>query len=113
MEIAVAAAAAHDHDILMDYITVLLAIPFGITCIIVMSVAIILFIMLWFGFFSVILLVLNAQICVLTGVEPGTGMDGMYVIADIIAISLIVCSIYFRPPDVERDAHEDEDEDDE
>jgi hypothetical protein len=45
-------------------------------------------------------------------------MDGMYAIADIIAVSLIVLALYYRPPNVERGSHDDdedenEDEDDE
>jgi hypothetical protein len=116
MEIAVAAVAAQDRDMLMNYLLIIAAIPFSIICVVVAFIAIVLYIMLWMGFLSVILLILNVQICVLTGVEPGTGMDGMYAIADIIAVSLIVLALYYRPPNVDRVSHdddEDESEDDE
>ena len=105
-----AVAAEQDHELLINYMLIIAFIPFTVVCVLVTSIAIIMFIMLWMGFFSVILLILNVQICILTGVEPGTGMDGMYVIADIIAVALILFAIYFHPPNVERDAHEDEDD---
>jgi hypothetical protein len=45
-------------------------------------------------------------------------MDGTYAIADIIAVLLIVLALYYRPPNVERDSIDDDedenvDEDDE
>ena len=113
MEIAVAVAAELDDEMLINYLFIIAAIPITITCVLATFITIILFIMLVNGFFSLIILTVNVLLCMLTGVEPGTGMDGMFVIADIIAVALIVFAIYFRPPDVERDAHEDEDEDDE
>jgi hypothetical protein len=113
MEIAVAAVAAYDDEVLMNYFVIIAAIPFSIICVLVAFIAIVLYVLLLTGFFSVILLILNVQICLLTGVEPGRGMDGMYVIADIIAVALIVLAIYCRPPNVARDAHDEEDEDNE
>lgn len=106
MEIAVAAVGAQNHDMLINYLLIIAAIPFSIICVVVTFIAVLLYIMLCMGFFSVILLILNVQICVLTGVEPGTGMDGMYAIADIIAVSLIVLALYYRPPNVERGLHD-------
>jgi hypothetical protein len=110
MEIAVAAVAAQDHDMLMNYLLIIAAIPFSITCVVVTLIAIVFYVMLWMGFPSVVVLILNVQICVLTGMEPGTGMDGMYAIADITAVSLIVRALYHRPPNVDRGSHDDEDE---
>jgi uncharacterized membrane protein len=66
--------------------------------------------MLWFGFFSVIVMVLNCQLCVITGAEPGTGLDGMYVIADILAVAMIVLTFLLRY--IRDGANEDEDEND-
>jgi hypothetical protein len=86
----VAAVAARDHEMLINYFIIISAIPFGIICILVTSIAILLYVMLWIGFFSVMVLILNVQICILTGVETGSGMDGMYAIADTTAIALIV-----------------------
>ena len=113
MEIAVAAVAAHDHDMLMNYLLIIAAIPFSIICVVVTFIATVLYIMLWMGFLSVILLILNVQICVVTGVEPGTGMDGTYAIADIIAVSLIVLALYYRPPIAERRSHDDDEDENE
>ena len=96
MEIAVADMAAQDHEVLLNYFLILVSIPYGIICMVAMCLAIELYLMLWFGFFSVIVIILNVQLCVLTGVEPGTGLDGMYVIADIIAVALIISSFLLR-----------------
>jgi hypothetical protein len=89
MEIAVAAVAAHDHELLMNYFFILIFIPYSIICIVAMCLAIELYLMLYVGFFSVIVMILNIQLCILTVVEPGTGLDGMYVIADIFAVTFI------------------------
>ena len=113
MEIAVAAVGAQNHDMLINYLLIIAAIPFSIICVVVTFIAIVFYIMLWVGFFSVILLILNVHICVLTGVEPGTGMDGMYAIADIIAVVLIVLALYYRPPNVDRVSHDDDEDENE
>ena len=96
MEIAVAAMAAQDHELLINYFLIIVAIPYSIICLVAMCLAIELYLMLWFGFFSVIVIILNVQLCVLTGVEPGAGLDGKYVIADIIAVAFIVFSFLLR-----------------
>ena len=73
--------------------------------------AIELYLMLWVGFFSVIVMILNVQLCILTGVEPGTGLDGMYIIADIITVAMIMITFLLR---YMREGDEDDvDEDDE
>jgi hypothetical protein len=110
MEIAVAAMAAQDHELLINYFLIIVSIPYGIICLIAMCLAIELYLMLWVGFFSVIVIVANCQVWVLTGVEPGTGLDGMYVIADILAVAMVVLTCllrYIREGDV---ASEDEGE---
>ena len=96
MEIAVAAVAAQDHDVLMNYFLILVMIPYGVICMIAMCLAVQLYTMLWVGFFSVIVIVLNCQLCILTGVKPGTGLDGMYVIADILAVAFIMFTFLLR-----------------
>ena len=110
MEIAVAAMAAQDHEVLINYFLIIVAIPYSIICLVAMCLAIELYLMLWFGFFSVIVIILNVQLCVLTGVEPGTGLDGMYVIADILAVAMIVLTFLLRYMREGDDANEDEDE---
>jgi hypothetical protein len=110
MEIAVAAIAAQDHEVLINYFLIIVSTPYSIICIAAMCVAIELYLMLWFGFFSVIVIVLNIQLCVFTGVEPGTGLDGMYVIADILAVAMIVLTFLLRYMREGDDANEDEDE---
>jgi hypothetical protein len=59
-------------------------------------------------FFSVIVIILNVQLCVLTGVEPGTGLDGMYVIADILAVAMVVLTCLLRSMRENDNANEDE-----
>ena len=110
MEIAVADMAAQDHELLINYFLILVSIPYGIVCMVAMCLAIELYLMLWFGFFSVIVIILNVQLCILTGVEPGTGLDGMYVIADVLAVAMIVLSFLLRYMREGDDANEDEDE---
>jgi hypothetical protein len=108
MEIAVAAVAAHDHELLMNYFLILIFIPYSIICMVAICLAIELYLMLWVGFFSVIVMILNVQLCILTGVEPGTGLDGMYVIADIFAVTFIMFTFLLR---YIREGDNDEDED--
>ena len=79
MEIAVAAVAARDHELLMNYFLIIIMIPYSIICLVATCLAIELYLMLIDGLFSVIVMVVNVQLCVLTGVEPGTGLDGMYI----------------------------------
>jgi hypothetical protein len=95
MEVAVAAVAAQDHEVLMNDFLILVMIPYSIICMIAMCLALQLYLMLWVGFFSVIVLILNVDICILTGVQ-GTGLDGMYVIADILAVALVVFTCLLR-----------------
>ena len=116
MEIAVAAVAARDHELLMNYFLIIIMIPYSIICLVAMCLAIELYLMLWVGLFAVIVMVLNIQLCVLTGVEPGTGLDGMYVIADILAVAFIFCSFllrYMREGDDDDDDDENEDNENE
>ena len=96
MEIAVAAMAAQDHELLINYFLIIVAIPYSIICMVAMCLAIELYLMLWVGFFSVIVIVLNCQLWVLTGVAPRTGLDGMYVIVDIIAVAGIMITFLLR-----------------
>ena len=110
MEIAVAAVAAQDHDVLMNYFLILVMIPYGVICMIAMCLAVQLYVMLWVGFFSVIVFVFNCQLCILTGVEPGTGLDGMYVIADILAVAFIMFTFLLR---YIREGDNDDDDEDE
>ena len=110
MEIAVAAVAAQDHDVLMNYFLILIMIPYSVICMIAMCLAVQLYVMLWVGFFSVIVLILNVQLCILTGVEPGTGLDGMYVIADILAVAFIMLTFLLR---YIREGDNDDDDEDE
>jgi hypothetical protein len=110
MEIAVAAVAARDHEVLMNYFLIIIMIPYSITCMVVMCLAIELYLMLWIGFFSVIVMILNIQLCVLTGVEPGTGLDGMYIIADIIAVAFIMFTFLLRYIREGDDENDDDDE---
>ena len=110
MEIAVAAMAAEDHELPINYFLILVSIPYGIVCMAAICLAIELYLMLWFGFFSVIVIILNVQLWVLTGVEPETELDGMYVIADILAVAMIVLSSLLRYIREGDDANEDEDE---
>jgi hypothetical protein len=112
METAVAAVAAQGYDVLIIYFLIIAAIAFSIICVLATSVAIALYIVLWAAFFSVIRRILNVQICVLTGAEPGTCTDGINAIADIIAVALIVLAIYYRPPIVGRDANDDDEDED-
>ena len=109
MEIAVAAVAARDHELLMNYFLIIIMIPYSIICLVATCLAIELYLMLFVGFFSVIVMVANVQPCVLTGVEPGTGLDGMYIIADIITVALIIFSFLLR---YMREGDNDENEDD-
>ena len=108
MEIAVAHELMHDHQLLINYMLILVFIPFIIICVLITCVAIVLYITLWMGFYTLILLVVNVVMCIVTGVEPGAGMDCMYVIADTTAVALVACAIYFRPANV---AHGTQDED--
>jgi hypothetical protein len=113
MEIAVAAVAAHDHELLMNYFLILIFIPYSIICMVATCLAIELYLMLWVGFFSVIVMILNVQLCILTGVEPGTGLDGMYIIADIITVAMIMFTFllrYMREGDEDDVDEDDEDE---
>ena len=110
MEIAVADMAAQDHEVLLNYFVILVSIPYGIICLIAMCVAVELYLMLWVGFFSVIVMVVNCQVWILTKVEPGTGLDGMYVIADILAVAMVVLTCLLRSMREGDDANEDEDE---
>jgi len=110
MEIAVADMAAQDHEVLLNYFLILVSIPYSIICLVAMCLAIELYLMLWVGFFSVIVMILNCQLWVLTGVEPGTGLDGMYVIADILAVAMVVLTCLLRYMREGDDANEDEDE---
>mgnify|MGYP003414411027 CR=1 FL=1 len=41
-------------------------------------------------------MVVNVQLCVLTGVEPGTGLDGMYIVADIITVAIVMITFLLR-----------------
>jgi hypothetical protein len=59
---------------------------------------------------SVTALILNVQICTLTGVEPGSGLDGMYVIADIFAVAFIMFTFLLR---CMREGGDDDDDEDE
>jgi hypothetical protein len=108
MEIAVAAVAAQDHDVLMNYFLILVMIPYSVICMIATCLAAQLYVMLWVAFFSVIVLILNVQLCILTGVEPGTGLDGMYVIADIFTVAFIMLAFLLR---YIREGDNDDDED--
>jgi uncharacterized membrane protein len=110
MEIPVAAIVARDHEVLINYFLILVSIPYGIICLVAMCLEIELYLMLWVGFFSVIVLVFNCQLSVLTGVEPGTGLDGMYVIADILAVAMIVLTFLLRYIREADDENEDDDE---
>ena len=65
------------------------------------------------GFFMLILLIVNVLMCIVTGVEPGAGTDGMYVIADIIAIAVIAYAICSRPANVARGTHDEVDRENE
>jgi hypothetical protein len=96
MEVAVAALAAEDHELLINYFLIIVAIPYSIVCLVATCLAIELYLMLIVGLFSVIIMILNIQLCVLTGVEPGTGLDGMYVIADIITVAIVAITILLR-----------------
>jgi hypothetical protein len=112
MEIAVAAAAAHDHELLMNYFLIIIMIPYSIICLVATCIAIELYLMLIVGLFSVIVMIVNVQLCVLTGVEPGTGLDGMYIIADIITVAIVMITLllrYIREGD-DDDENEDDDE---
>jgi hypothetical protein len=109
MEVAVAAMAARDHDVLMNYFLIIVMIPYSIICLIAMCLALQLYLMLWVGFFSLIVIILNIDLCILTGVQPGTGLDGLYVIADIIVVAGIMLSFLLRY--IREGDHEDEDED--
>jgi hypothetical protein len=95
VEVAIAAVAAQ-HEVLMNYFLIIVAIPYKIICLIATCLAIEWYLMLCGGFYSVLVLILNARICILTGVEPGTGPDGMYLIADILAVAFIVLSFSWR-----------------
>jgi hypothetical protein len=109
MEVAIGDVAAQDHGVLMNYILIIVMIPYSIICMIAMCLAIQLYVMLWVGFVSVIVLVLNCQLCILTGVEPGTGLDGMYVLADIFAVAFIMFTFllrYMREGDDDEDGDE-------
>jgi hypothetical protein len=110
MEVAVAAVAAQDHEVLMNYFLILVMIPYSIICMIAMCLALQLYLMLWVGFFSVIVLILNIDICILTGVQPGTGLDGMYVIADILAVAFVMFTCLLRYIREDAAEHEDDDE---
>ena len=114
MEIAVAAVAARDHELLMNYFLIIIMIPYSIICLVATCLAIELYLMLIVGLFSVIVMVVNVQLCVLTGVEPGTGLDGMYIIADIITVAIVMITFllrYIREGD--NDDDDDDDDDDE
>jgi hypothetical protein len=110
MEVAVAAVAAQDHAVLTNHFLIIVMIPYTVISFTPLCLAVQLYAMLWLGFFSVIVLVLNCQLCILTGVEPGTGLDGMYVIAGILAVACIMFTFllqYIREYDNDS---EDEDE---
>ena len=107
MNVSVAAVDAQDHELLMNYFLIIVAIPYTIISLIALCLAVQLYVMLWVGFFSVIVLILNVQLCILTGVEPGTGLDGMYVIADILAVAFIMLTFLLR---YIREGDNDEDE---
>jgi hypothetical protein len=69
MEIAVAAVAAQGHEVLINYFIGVLAMSYRITRLIALCLAVELHAMLRFGFFSVTVLILNAEVCVLTNVR--------------------------------------------
>ena len=109
MEIAVAAVAARDNELLMNYFLIIIMIPYSIICLVATCLAIELYLMLIVGLFSVIVITVNVQLNILTGVEPGTGLDGMYIIADIITVAIVMITLLLR---YVRD-NDDENEDDE
>ena len=96
MEIAVAAVAARDHELLINYFLITIMILYSIICLVATCLAIELHRMLIVGLFSVIVMVVNVRLCVLTGVEPGTGLDGMYIIADIITVAIVMITFLLR-----------------
>jgi hypothetical protein len=102
--------AAQDHELLMNYFLILVMTPYSIICMIAMFLALQSYLVLWVGFFSVIVLILNVDICILTGVQPGTGLNGMYVIADILTVAIIMFTCLLRH--MREDAAEHEHEDD-
>jgi hypothetical protein len=78
------------HEVLIDYFLIIAAILCSIICLIVMRTAIESNLTLFFGTFSAIVLILYIQLCILTGVVPGTGLNGQYIIADVIAVAMII-----------------------
>ena len=87
MEIAAAIIAARDYEMLTSHFVILIAIPCSIISVVTM---------LCVCFFSVIVIIFNVQLCVVTGVEPGTGLDGMYIIADIIIVAMTTFTFLLR-----------------
>jgi hypothetical protein len=55
-------------------------------------------------------LVLNWQLRILTGVEPGTGLDGMYATADVFGVAFIIFTFLLRYVREGDDGNADEDE---
>jgi uncharacterized oligopeptide transporter (OPT) family protein len=102
MEIAVTVIIARGRELLTNRFLILIAIPCSIICIVTM---------LCVGFFSVIAIIFNVQLYVVTGDEPGTGLDGMYIVADILIVAMVMSTFLLRY--IRDDGDDDDDQNEE
>ena len=100
MEIAAAIIAARNYELLTNHFVILIAIPCSIISVVTV---------LCVCFFSVIVIIFNVQLCVVTGVEPGTGLDGMYIVADVITVAIVTITFLLR---YIREGYDDDESDD-